>query len=50
MTLNPLDQFYLQRSEGGKDYTKHRVSVQELETHILGGYQDGVTEINDSYR
>jgi hypothetical protein len=47
MTLNPLDQFYLQRSEGGKDYTKHRVSVQELETHILGGYQDGVTEIND---
>ncbi len=45
--LNPLDQFYLQRSLDGSNYTKHRISVEELETHILGGYQDGVTDISD---
>jgi hypothetical protein len=48
MSLLPHDQLYLQRSQGGsKLYDKYRVSVEELESFILGGYQDGVTDIND---
>lgn len=48
MSLLPHDQLYLQRSQGGsKLYDKYRVSVEELESFILGGYQDSTNEIND---
>ena len=48
MALFPEDQFYLQRSRGGtKDYDKMKVSLEELETHILGGYNDQVDDVND---
>jgi len=48
MSLLPYDQFYLQRSDGGtKKYDKMKVSLTELEDHILGGYVDGIDEVKD---
>lgn len=48
MSLISTDEFYVQRRvPGTKDYDKARVSVETLENYILGGYQDGVTDLDN---
>lgn len=48
MSLISTDEFYVQRRvPGTKEYEKARVSVETLEDYILGGYQDGVTDLDD---
>lgn len=48
MSLISTDEFYVQRrDERTKEYKKSRVSAETLENYILGGYQDGVTDLGN---